>query len=95
VGFTRRRISFPLGKRPELVFLLYGAGGGERVPDAMGHEKYFTWIKQCRELLGKTSTESDGEEFVAMCNDISWFGCFDDGMTPEQAVAEYKQKVLN
>lgn len=60
-----------------------------------GEERYFTWIKTCRELLGKPSTPDDGPEFVAMCNDVSWFGCYDDGMTPDQAVAEFKRKEMN
>lgn len=51
--------------------------------------RYFTFIKACRTLLGKTNTEADADDFVAMCNDVSWFGCYDDGLTPEQAVAEF------
>ena len=58
-------------------------------------DRYFAWIAKVRELLGKSSGPDDGKDFIAMCNDVSWFGCYDDGMTPEQAVNEYRQKVLN
>jgi hypothetical protein len=58
-------------------------------------DKYFTFIKRCRELLGKTSTAEDADDFGAMCNDVSWFGCYDDGLTPEQAVAEFNRKTKN
>ncbi len=61
----------------------------------VGEERYFTFIKKCRELLGKTSGEADEKDFLAMCNDVSWFGCYDDGMTPEQAVAEFQRKTMN
>ena len=61
----------------------------------MPPERYFTFIKKCRELLGQPSGPDDGDEFIAMCNDVSWFGCYDDGMTPEQAVAEFKRNALN
>jgi hypothetical protein len=57
--------------------------------------KYFTFIKKCRELMGKTSGENDADDFLQMVNDVSWFGCYDDGLTPEQAVKEYGQKRLD
>jgi len=57
--------------------------------------RYFNWIKECRTLLGKQSGPDDGDDFITMCNDISWFGCFDDGMNPKEAVDEYKRKALN
>jgi hypothetical protein len=44
------------------------------------HEKYFEWIREVRTLLGKPSGPDDGEDFISMCNDISWFGCYDDGV---------------
>lgn len=57
--------------------------------------RYFNWIKKARELLGKTSGPEDGTDFINMVNDVSWFGCFDDGMTPEEAVAEFNRKTKN
>lgn len=59
------------------------------------HERYFTWIKAVRELQGKLSGPDDGEDFIAMCNDVSWHGCFDDGMTPREAVDEFNRKTKN
>jgi hypothetical protein len=56
---------------------------------------YFDWIKACRDLLGKPSGPNDGEDFLKMVNDVSWFGCFDDGMSPDEAVNEYKRKALD
>ncbi len=58
-------------------------------------DEYFGFIKRVRELLGKSSEADDEEDFLAMCNDVNWWGCFDDGMTPEQAVEEYRRKVLD
>jgi hypothetical protein len=49
-------------------------------------ERYFRYIKTCAELLGITDPEKQG----ALIEDRSWFFCFDDRLTPEQAVAEYR-----
>lgn len=56
----------------------------------MSSPRFFQWVAQCCVLLGKPI-----EYGVNMMpeKDISWWACFDDGMTPEQAVAEYKSKV--
>jgi predicted RNase H-like HicB family nuclease len=51
--------------------------------------RYFEFIEKCGELLGRNI-----EQQADMVEDVSWFGCYDDGMTPEEAVKEYKEKVL-
>lgn len=48
---------------------------------------FFIFIKRSGELLGM-----DAEEAASLIDDPSWFFCYDDGLTPEQAVAEYKSK---
>jgi hypothetical protein len=57
--------------------------------------RYFGWLKRVRELLDKASGPDDADDFLKMANYVSWFGCFDDGMTPEQAVAEFKRKGMD
>lgn len=49
--------------------------------------KYFEWIAKVCELLGWAK-----EDGVKIVEDPNWFGCWDDGMTPEDAVAEAKTK---
>lgn len=51
---------------------------------------FFEWVVKCCELLGLSKEE--GEKLLPE-NDPCWFYCYDDGMTPEAAVAEYKHKV--
>lgn len=51
---------------------------------------FFEWVVKCCELLGLSKEE--GEQLLPE-NDPCWFYCYDDGMTPEAAVAEYKHKV--
>jgi len=48
---------------------------------------YFQFIYECAILLGR-DPEKDGAE---MLDDVNWFGCWDDGETPESAVAEYQK----
>ncbi len=43
--------------------------------------RFFRWIAMCCKSLGWPS--SRGAELIA---DPGWFSCFEDGMTPEQAV---------
>lgn len=50
-------------------------------------ERYFTFIKTCAELLGITEPEKQAN----LLEDPSWYFCFDDGLTPEQAVKEYQE----
>jgi hypothetical protein len=52
--------------------------------------QFFQWVAECCTLLGKP--REFGENLMPE-KDISWWACFDDGMTPEAAVAEYKAKV--
>lgn len=50
---------------------------------------FFTWVAKCCELLGWPI--EDGEKLLPSV-DPSWFYCYDDKMTPEQAVNEYRRK---
>ena len=45
-------------------------------------KKYFKWIYAVSLLLNVNGAD--------LIDDPNWFGCYDDGMTPEEAVAEYK-----
>lgn len=49
--------------------------------------RYFKWIADVCALLGWEKAE--GADLV---EDVSWFGCFDDGMSPSAAVAEAKAR---
>lgn len=49
--------------------------------------RYFTWIANVCMLLGWERLA--GADLV---EDVSWFGCFDDGMTPEAAIEEAKAR---
>jgi hypothetical protein len=53
-------------------------------------EKYFEFIAECCKLLGKP-----GEYGVLLVEDKSWFAAFDDGMTAEDAVKEFKETYPN
>jgi hypothetical protein len=48
---------------------------------------YYEWIAEVCVLLGKP--KEYGAELV---QDVNWFGCWDDGMSAEDAVAEAKSK---
>lgn len=45
--------------------------------------KYFEWIAQCCKELN-----FDIKDGASMVNDVNWFGCYDDGMSPKEAVEE-------
>ena len=49
--------------------------------------RFFTWLKKVGELAGWST-----EETAKRVEDPSWFYCYDDGMKPEDAVAEAKSK---
>ncbi len=49
--------------------------------------KWFTWITAVGKIVGWSR-----EEIAANVNDPNWFGCFDDGMSPEDAVTEARRK---
>lgn len=51
---------------------------------------FFEWVAKCCELLGWSKEE--GIKLLPEA-DPSWYFCYDDGMTPEAAVNEYKQRV--
>jgi len=53
---------------------------------AMRH-KYFEWIAECCKELGWEKKEG-----VKLVEDVNWFGCYDDGMTPKEAVDEAVSK---
>jgi hypothetical protein len=47
---------------------------------------YFELIRDVFNLMGKPVIE--GKDMI---NDPNWFGCWDDGMTPEDSVREYNE----
>lgn len=47
------------------------------------NDKYFEWIAGCCKELNW-----DISEGKILVEDVNWFGCWDDGMTPKEAVAE-------
>lgn len=49
--------------------------------------KYYEWIAQCCEELNW-----DVKEGANLVKDVSWFGCYDDGMSPKNAVNEAIRK---
>lgn len=49
--------------------------------------RYFTWIADVCALLNWE--KKDGADLV---EDVSWFGCFDDGMSSSAAIAEAKTR---
>ncbi len=50
-------------------------------------ELWFMWLKDVCVLLDKPSTYG-----IELMKDMSWFYCFDDGLSPAQAVAEARSK---
>ena len=55
-------------------------------------KKYEAFVRSVRELLGRDDL---GEaNFRGMCKDPNWFSCWNDGLTPEQAVTEFR-KAMN
>jgi hypothetical protein len=58
-------------------------------PFASDPSRYFTWIAKCRELQGLVPRPTEADEFLQMANDVSWHACYDDGFTPEEAVAKF------
>lgn len=48
--------------------------------------RYFTWLAEVCALLGW-----DRAKGADLVQDVNWFGCYDDGATPEIAVAEGKR----
>lgn len=61
------------------------SGEGKEPPNG-----FFEWVGQCCNLFGWPLR--DGVKLLPE-NDPCWFWCFDDGMTPEAAVREYKERV--
>lgn len=49
--------------------------------------KWFTWIAEVGRIVGWSV-----DEVADHVNDPNWFGCFDDGMTPKEAVREARSK---
>ena len=54
-------------------------------------EKFFQWILDCSKILKSKHgiTSGDGADLIS---DTNWFMCYDDKMTPEEAVAEYMKE---
>lgn len=53
---------------------------------------FFEWVWRCCELLEQPA---DWGANMMPEVDTSWFAAFDDGLTPEQAVDEYKVALSN
>jgi len=47
--------------------------------------RFFEWIAQCCKTL-----EWDIAQGSVLAEDSNWYACYDDGMTPEEAVQEWK-----
>ena len=56
---------------------------------AVPEPRFFSWVVECCALLGWRREE--GERLFPGA-DPSWFFCYDDGMSPEEAVAEAVRK---
>ena len=73
------------------ITMIDGDGNAEEISleeyEKRGREKFFAWLKQVGGILGYNL-----EETAKLVNDISWFFCYDDGMTAEEAVAEARSK---
>lgn len=50
-------------------------------------ERFFQWVAKCCALLGKPPEWGAN---LMPSEDPSWFFCYDDKMTPEEAVAKYR-----
>ena len=50
--------------------------------------RYFEWIAECCNELGWPI-----EKGADLLKDNSWYWCFDDGMTPKEAVKECLEKL--
>jgi len=53
----------------------------------MNKLSYFEWIKEICKLLNRPA-----EDGGILVEDVSWFGCYDDGMSPQQAIDEATEK---
>ena len=47
--------------------------------------KFFEWVANCCTKLGK-----DRKYGVLLCEDPNWLAAFKDGMTEDEAIAEFK-----
>ena len=56
-------------------------------PKTFVMSKYFEWTADVCKLMGKPLEY--GNELV---KDPNWFGCWDDRMTPQQAIDEARSK---
>jgi hypothetical protein len=50
--------------------------------------EFFSYLRRCATLLGIKDTPDESY----LVEDPSWHGCYDDGWSPEAAVAEFKSK---
>jgi hypothetical protein len=51
--------------------------------------QYFEWLAKVCILMGQPIAYG-----ATLIEDQDWFGCFDDGMTPEEAFNEAKEKKI-
>ena len=55
--------------------------------DITDRKPYFEWIAECCKELNW-----DKREGASLVEDVSWFACYDDGMTAKEAVDEAVSK---
>lgn len=53
----------------------------------IARDKYFSWVADVSKVIGINPKDAGW-----IVQDVSWFYCYDDGMTPEEAVAEAREK---
>lgn len=53
-------------------------------------DKFYEWIADCCKELGWPI-----EKGCILIEDDSWYWCYDDGMTPEEAVKECLDKITD
>ena len=59
-----------------------------RGPIDPGKRRFFEWVSECCKELGWPI-----EKGIFMVTDSSWYFCYDDGMTPKEAVEECLSKL--
>jgi hypothetical protein len=61
-------------------------------PTHFDSKKYEAFVQEVRVLLGRD--DLGDANLQAMYRDRNWFHCWDEGLTPEQAVTEFR-KAMN
>lgn len=47
---------------------------------------YYAWFKDCMEIMGASEKQHD-----KLFENSHWWYCYDDGLSPKEAVAEFKK----